>query len=118
MDDEQDISTIFKRGLEMRGYAVDVYNDPRLALSGFKDNLYDIIVVDVRMPGLSGFDLARAIWQKDASAMICLMTAFEIYEDEAKKVFKDLKNHCFLKKPLTPNALAAHIEKHLIRTGT
>jgi two-component system response regulator RegX3 len=118
VDDEQDISTIFKRGLEMRGYAVDVYNDPHLALSGFRVNLYDIILIDVRMPGLTGFDLARAIWQKDSSAMIWLMTAFEIYEDEAKKVFKDLKNHCFLKKPLTPNALAAHIEKHLPRPET
>lgn len=99
----------------MRGYAVDTFNGPRLALYSFKSNVYDLILVDIRMPGLNGFDLARAIWQKDSTATICLMTAFEIYEEEARKVFKDLRNHCFLKKPVTPKALLAHVEKHLLK---
>jgi hypothetical protein len=42
------------------------------------------------------------------------MTAFETYEEEAKKVFKDFKQHCFLKKPITPKGLREHIEKHLV----
>jgi hypothetical protein len=43
------------------------------------------------------------------------MTAFEIYEDEAKKVFKDFKTRCFLKKPMTTKALIEHIKKHLLK---
>lgn len=114
VDDENDILLVFKKSLEAHGYLVDIFNEPRNALINFKPDYYDVILLDVRMPHINGFDLARAIWQKQPTARICLMTAFEIYEDEAKKVFKDLKTHCFLKKPMTPKALIEHIEKHLV----
>jgi DNA-binding response OmpR family regulator len=104
---------VFKLGLELHGYSVDTFTDPERALSDFKPRYYGISVIDVRMPGMSGFELAREIWLQDAIAKICLMTAFEIYEDEARKVFKDFKMHCYLKKPMTPTALAEHIKKHL-----
>jgi DNA-binding response OmpR family regulator len=114
VDDEDDILTIFKKGLELHGYSVDGFKEPRNALINFKIGYYDMILLDVRMPGINGFDLARAIWQKDPSAKICFMTAFEIYEDEAIKVFKDFKRHCFLKKPMTAKHLVDHIETHLM----
>ena len=114
VDDENDILLVFKKALEARGYLVDIFSEPRNALINFKTDYYDAIILDVRMPHINGFDLARALWQKQPTAKICLMTAFEIYEDEAKKVFKDLKTHCFLKKPLTPRALMEHIERHLV----
>ena len=98
----------------MLGYSVDTFNDSQRALSQYSQGRYDIILLDIRMPSMNGFDLARAIWQRDPHAKICLMTAFEIYEDEARKVFKDLNNYCFLKKPMTPKALVEHIEKHLL----
>lgn len=116
VDDEQDITIVLKQNLEeMHGYFVDAFNQPDRALSDFKPKFYDAILLDIRMPSMSGFELARAIWEKDPGARICFMTAFQIYEGEAKKVFKDLKQHCFIKKPIPTKALVEHIERHLLK---
>jgi DNA-binding response OmpR family regulator len=114
VDDEADILEIFKRGLQIQGYFVDVFNEPGRAIADYKPDFYDIILLDIRMPSMNGFEVARAIWQKDPRARICFMTAFEIYEEEAKKVFRDFNRHCFLKKPMTTKGLIDHIEKHLL----
>jgi DNA-binding response OmpR family regulator len=115
VDDETDILEVFKRSLEMHGHSVDAYRKPEEALSKYKPNYYDRILLDIRMPGMNGFDLARAMWQKDEKAQVCFMTAFDIYEEEAKKVFKDFNTRCFLKKPLTIQHLVDHVEKHLLK---
>lgn len=80
----------------------------------FKPNYYHAIVLDVRMPEISGFQLAKEIWAIDENARICFLSAFEIYEAEAKKVFQNFKTHCFIKKPMMPSALIQHIEAHLM----
>jgi DNA-binding response OmpR family regulator len=116
VDDENDILSVLKSGLETYGFSVDTFNDPRKALSDFKPNYYHAILLDIRMPGINGFELARAIWQKDEKAQICFLTAFEIYEQEAKAVFKDFKTHCFVKKPISTKIIAQHIQKHLLST--
>lgn len=67
------------------------------------------------MPGMMGFEVARKIWAQDSNARICFFSAFEIYENEAKKVFVDLKTHCLIKKPIATSELAKHIENHLIQ---
>lgn len=103
-----------KRGLELGGFAVDAYNEPQRALDNFKSGKYDHIMVDIRMQGMSGFDLARQIWQQEPKARVCFLSSFEIYEDEANKVFKDLNTRCFVKKPISPKTLAKHIQTHLV----
>ena len=114
VDDEQDITTIVRLGLRKFGFDADVFNDPKLALSQFKPNYYKAIILDVRMPGISGFTLAKEIWAIDPDARICFLSSFEIYEHEAKFVFTNFKSHCFVKKPIAPAELAKHIQGHLV----
>jgi DNA-binding response OmpR family regulator len=116
VDDEQDILHVLKQGLETSGYSVDSFGDPKKALSDFKPEYYHAILLDIRMPNVNGFELARAIWQQDEKAQICFLTAFEIYEQEAKMVFKDFKTHCFVRKPISAKVLAQHVQKHLLNT--
>jgi DNA-binding NtrC family response regulator len=113
VDDESDITTTLKQGLELKGFNVVAYNDPLKALSEYRKNHYDLHVFDIRMPGISGFNLARQIWLLDPMADVCFFTSFEIYEEEAKSVFKDFKKWCFVKKPISPSALAEHLKKHV-----
>jgi CheY-like chemotaxis protein len=63
VDDEVDITTIFKLALEKVNLHVDVYNDPLLALTDYKAGMYDLLLFDMRMPGMNGFEL-RAITEK------------------------------------------------------
>ena len=64
VDDEPDILAVFKRGLEIHGYSVDAFETSKEALEDFQQSKYDRIVLDIRMPELNGFDLARALWEK------------------------------------------------------
>jgi DNA-binding NarL/FixJ family response regulator len=66
------------------------------------------------MPGRSGFELAKLIWALDPQARICFMSAFEILENEARKVFSSFKTFCFIKKSMSVDALARHIESHFV----
>lgn len=116
VDDEKDIIDVVKRMLESRGYSVDAYNKPGTALSDFKPNSYDIILLDIRMPGMNGFELSRSIWQRQPDAKICFFTAFDIYEKEAQKVFKHMNDYCFIRKPMPIEELTRHLEKRLAKT--
>jgi two-component system response regulator ChvI len=94
---------------------VDTFNEADKAIAYFKPRYYDLIILDVRMPGRSGFELAKLIWALDPQARICFMSAFEILENEARKVFSSFKTFCFIKKPISTNALAQHIESHFVK---
>jgi DNA-binding response OmpR family regulator len=57
VDDEPDVIFTFKKGLESHGFVVDAFNDPVLALSNFKPGTYDLLLLDVKMPQMNGFEL-------------------------------------------------------------
>jgi two-component system, OmpR family, response regulator ChvI len=87
VDDEPDITTTVKSGLERARFIVDVFNHPDKALSSLEPSKYDAALVDVRMPGMGGFKLSRQINQIDNNVEIYFMTAFEIHAQEFKKIF-------------------------------
>lgn len=104
VDDEKDILSILKSGLEARGgFAVDTFNSGEAALQVFasrSSDHYDLILTDIRMPKMNGFDLYRRIREKNASVPIAFITAFEINEDEFSKVMPSIKVRDFIKKPI------------------
>jgi DNA-binding response OmpR family regulator len=57
VDDEPDITSSLKIGLEDNGFAVDTFNDSVLALSNFQADMYDLVLLDVKMPEMNGFEL-------------------------------------------------------------
>ena len=88
VDDEVDITTIFKLALERVDFQVDVYNDPLLALSDYKAGMYDLLLFDIRMPRMNGFELYRKIKAMeehdlhDVSPRVCFITAYEEFRSE------------------------------------
>jgi DNA-binding response OmpR family regulator len=109
VDDEPDITVVLKRGLEQHEFAVEAFNDPQIALASFKPNYYDIMIIDIRMPKLNGFDLYREIRKKDSSIKVCFLTAFEIYYDEFRKMFPTIDVKAFVRKPVSISDLVKQI---------
>ena len=102
VDDEQDITTIFKIGLEKNEFIVTTFNDPLEALSKFRPGLYDLLILDVRMPGMNGFQLYQKIRDINNKVKVCFLTAFDEYLREFKNTFPFLEEvKCYLKKPIT-----------------
>lgn len=111
MDDEKDITSSLKLGLAHKGFTVDVYNDPVDALANYKPGTYDLIILDIRMPKMNGFEFFREVKKVDESVKVCFLTAFEVYTDEFKRLFPNMKIEGFLRKPITISELATQIEK-------
>ena len=113
VDDEPDITRSLKKGLEFNGFSVDVFNDPLDAVSNYKVNTYDLMIIDIRMPKINGFEFYREIKRKDDKIKACFLTAFEVYHEEFKKIFPNMDVQCFIRKPITINELVAHINSEL-----
>jgi DNA-binding response OmpR family regulator len=113
VDDESDITTLFQYYLESSGYRVQVYNDPLKALSEFRIGLYDLALLDVRMPHMSGFELYEKIHRIDSACKVCFVTAFEIYYRSLKEFFPNLDVTCFIRKPVSKVELLNHIASDL-----
>lgn len=114
VDDEPDVTTVIKSGLESQGYVVDAFNSAEDALTNFKPGVYDMLITDIRMPVMNGFDLYHEIRKNDDKIKIALMTAFEIYENQFRKMFKNVDVKCFLKKPVSISNLT-RINEELVK---
>ena len=99
MDDDKDVCDTLAIGLREKGCYVAEFRDPFLALSSFETGLFDLAVLDVRMPKMSGFELYVKIREKDSRVKICFLTAFEAF-DEFRALFPELATRHFVKKPL------------------
>ena len=116
VDDEPDITTVLKRGLEQHGFAVESFNDPQMALANFKPAYYDLMIIDIRMPKLNGFDLYREIRKRDGTTKVCFLTAFEIYYEEFRKMFPTIDVKAFVRKPVSISSLVKQINTTIGQT--
>ena len=106
VDDNRDIAKLFAITLEDNGFVVDVFNDPLSALSNYKAGLYDLLLLDVRMPGMNGFELYQKIKDIDDKAQVCFITAYEEYLNDFNRLFPNLEEvDCFVRKPVEPHNL-------------
>jgi DNA-binding response OmpR family regulator len=115
VDDEADIVHVLKRGLEIHGFEVDAYDSPQQAINSFKPNVYDLAILDIRMPGLNGFALFRQMKKIDPALTTCFLSAFEMHPQEFEKVFPSMADNVktIIKKPVTINNLIKEITPFL-----
>ena len=111
VDDEPDITTVLKKGLEQNRFSVDAFNDPQAALAHFKPSYYDLMVIDIRMPKMNGFDLYRQLRKKDGNVRVCFLTAFEIYYEEFRQLFPTIDVRAFVRKPVSIQSLVKLINE-------
>jgi DNA-binding response OmpR family regulator len=113
VDDEIDIILAFKKGLESNGFLVDIYNYPVAALLNFKSDFYDLLLVDVRMPKMNGFELYQEIEKVDKKTKVCFITAFEVYYHALREIFPTLEVGCFIRKPIEIDDLVKRINAEI-----
>jgi CheY-like chemotaxis protein len=121
IDDEPDVALSLKVGLEHEeekegkgGFAVDTFNDPTESLSNFKAGVYDLLLLDIRMRKMNGFELYRKLKVIDDRVKVCFLTASETYyDDELKREFPKLDVRCFVSKPVSTGELAKIIREQL-----
>ena len=85
VDNEADITYALENGLENYGFSIDSFNDSMLALNSYKSNFYDLVILDIKMPKMDGFELYNKIKEKDPKVKICFLTASELFYEEFRK---------------------------------
>jgi DNA-binding response OmpR family regulator len=117
VDDEDDINLLFKMVLEDNGFKVDTFNDPLITLQNFTAGSYDLLLLDMLMPKMNGFELYQKIRILDDKVKICFLTASGIDHDELKKratiaSINDIEN-CFISKPIENEELINRVKAQL-----
>ena len=113
IDDEPDITFTIKDILEDNGFQVDSFNDPILALNYYKVSFYDLVILDIKMPRMDGFELYTKIREKDPKVIICFFTATAMFTEEIKKALlalgKTINEDYFIQKPIRIEVLIKKI---------
>src|SRR5215204_5049786 len=111
VDDEPDLTQVSTLALEYHGFKVDSFNDPQEALSKYKPGLYDLVILDIKMPNMDGFELYQEIKKIDNNANVCFLTASEqYYEEFRKKEYYALDRNLFIRKPIENEELVKEIK--------
>jgi CheY-like chemotaxis protein len=93
---------------------IEVYtsNDPVASLLEFKPNFYDLLLVDINMPRMNGFELSEKILAIDINVRVCMSTG-EINREALREIFPTRQEGCFIRKPVTIDYLVKRIRSEL-----
>jgi DNA-binding response OmpR family regulator len=114
VDDEPDLTLSLKITLEENGFKVDSFTDPLSALENYKEEagMYDLLILDMKMPQMNGFELYRQIKKIDDKAKVCFLTAGEMdYEQFGKELIPALENNCYIQKPIENETLIKRLNR-------
>ncbi|MDQ3868004.1 MAG: response regulator [Thermoproteota archaeon] len=111
VDDEPDVNLALRIVLEENNFIVDSFNDPLLALENFEANLYDVLILDIKMPKKDGFELYKEIMKIDNRVKVCFLTAGDVNYRSLKDTFPTLSENQFIRKPIENTELIRRVNK-------
>ena len=117
VDGELDLLITIKNGLEQHGFIVDTFSNPLEALSSFKPEQYDLVLLGVRMSQMNGFELCKEMQKKIVAnkfdVKFCFITNFDPYREVLRKEYPELNDKCFINSPIAIDKLAEILNEEL-----
>ena len=120
VDDEADITTALKMYLELQGFHVDAFTDPVNALAQFKAGFYHLLILDIKMPEMNGFELYKEIKKKDDTVKVFFLTTLSKmhdYDAFKKEVFPKEGERYFIAKPIENEEILKRINTVIANTN-
>jgi DNA-binding response OmpR family regulator len=114
VDDEADLTMLCGLALEYYGFKVDTFTNPQEALSNYKPGYYDLVILDIAMPKMDGFQLYNEIKKKDQKAKVCFLTASELYYEQFRKgEYNAIDKTLFIQKPIQNEELLKEVNRRI-----
>ena len=121
VDDDPDITFTFKKAFEEANrisdnkisFHINAYNDSLVALSEFKPDFYDLLLIDINMPKMNGFDLYAKVLDVDVNPRVCFMSSELINQEALREQYPSLSIGCFIRKPITIDNLVRRVKAEL-----
>jgi two-component system, OmpR family, response regulator ChvI len=120
VDDESDITSALKMYLELQGFQIDAFTNPTDALTQFKARFYHLLILDIKMPEMNGFELYKEIKKKDETVKVFFLTALsEMHDYDAfkKEVFPKEGERYFIAKPIENEEILKRINTIIANTN-
>ncbi len=111
VDDDIDITHSFSLALQKDGFIVDTYNDPLIALGDYKADLYDLVLLDIKLPKMDGFELYDKIREIDRRVKVCFISGYQMNYLALRE--QGLQIDCFISKPVKIDDLLRRINAEL-----
>ncbi|HEX6646412.1 MAG TPA: response regulator [Nitrososphaeraceae archaeon] len=119
VDNEVDITYALTNALENYGFNIESFNDPILALNSYASNIYDLVILDIKMPKMDGFELYNKIREKDPQIKICFLTASELFYEEFRKarflLAESIGEEYFIQKPIKTDELVQKLNAIMMK---
>ena len=115
VDDEIDVNYTFETVLEENGFVVDSFDSPVLALNDFKPELYDLILLDIKMPAMDGFKLYEEMKKIDNKFKVCFLTASEMFYEQYRPAHSIITSEDYpvIQKPIKNEELIKELNRIL-----
>jgi CheY-like chemotaxis protein len=121
VDDNPDITYTFEKAFEeanrtggnKTSFHVNAYNDPLVALSEFKPDFYDLLLIDIDMPEMNGFDFCVKVFEVDLNPKVCFIVSAPINQEALRDQYPSLSIGCFIETPVTVDNLIRRVEAEL-----
>jgi CheY-like chemotaxis protein len=121
VDDNPDIACTFKKAFEEAdrisgnkiSFHVNAYTDPLVALSEFKPDFYDLLLIDIGMPKMNGFDFCVKVFELDLNPKVCFIVSAPINQEALRDQYPSLSIDCFIETPVTVDNLVRKVEAEL-----
>ena len=120
VDDETDVNYTIETVLEQNGFMVDSFDNPVLALNDFKAGLYDLVLLDIKMPEMDGFKLYEEMRKVDNTFKVCFLTASEMFYEEYRRAYYSTMHERYpiIQKPVKNEELIKQIDKIIASSTT
>jgi CheY-like chemotaxis protein len=118
VDDDTDTTLTFKSALEGyyhddKRFEVYTYNSPLVALSEFKPHFYDLLLTDINLPDMNGFQFSEKILELDVNVRVCFISAGEVNIEALREIHPKINLGCFIKKPVSIDYLIKRLSAEL-----
>ena len=122
VDDDPDITLTFKAGLDgyyygdgdkKKRFEVYSYNDPLLVVKEFKPHFYDLLLTDIDMPNMNGFQLCEKLLELDVNIRVCFMSALEVNIQALRELYPKVSFGCYIEMPVTIEYLIKRLSSEL-----
>ena len=113
VDDEPDVNLALRIVLEDNNFIVDSFNDPLRALENFKADMYDLAILDIKMPKKDGFEVYKEILKIDNRVKVCFLTAGDINYKVFEEVYSTVEKNKFITKPIGNDQLVKKVNELL-----
>ena len=116
VDDEPDIVITLRTVLERNNFTVDAYTEPQQAIKSFKPDVCNLLILDIKMPQMNGFELYKELRKIDEKIKVCFLTALsELHDYDAfkREVFPKSGQRYYVQKPIENDEILVRINEIL-----